>query len=159
MKLLLRVDYDTWLRGVPQDGETCELAGYGPIPVSTVRDLLATGDPFVAAILTRGQTLTGVAHLGRAPSAHQHTALEWLYPSCAVEGCAAQAHLQVDHRLEWSKTHFTALDLLDRLCAHHHNLKTRNNWALVDGTGKRTFVAPTTPATPATGQSDYDRRA
>lgn len=28
----------------------------------------------------------GVAHLGRRPTAHQQSALEWLYPTCAVEG-------------------------------------------------------------------------
>jgi ribosomal protein S13 len=148
VKLLVRIDYDTWLRGVPADGETCELVGYGPIAVSAVRDLVATGDPFVAAILSRGERLVGVAHLGRQPTALQKTALEWLYPSCAVLSCGAIAHLETDHREDWAATHFTALDLLDRLCHHHHGLKTRENWALLDGRGKREFVPPTDPRHP-----------
>ena len=148
VKLLLRVDYDTFLRGVAEGGETCELVGYGPIPVSTVHQLLATGDPFVAAILTKARALVGVAHLGRQPTAHQQTALEWLYPSCAATGCPAQGHLQRDHRVEWAATHFTMLDLLDLLCAHHHHLKTREGWALVTGTGKRPFVPPSDPSHP-----------
>jgi hypothetical protein len=148
VKLLLRVNYDTWLRGVGIEGDTCELVSYGPIALSAVRDLLATGDPFVTAILTRGQALVGVAHLGRQPTAHQHSALEWLYPSCAAEGCPAQAHLQRDHRLDWAKTHYTMFDLLDLLCAHHHNLKTREGWQLVQGSGKRPFVPPGDPRHP-----------
>jgi hypothetical protein len=148
VKLLLRVDYDAWLRGVPADGETCELVGYGPISMSAVQDLLDTGDPFVAAILTKAKALVGVAHLGRQPTAHQQSALEWLYPSCAVKGCSAQARLQVDHRIDWASTHYTMLDLLDRLCSFHHGLKTREGWELIDGTGKRPFVPPDDPRHP-----------
>jgi hypothetical protein len=148
VKLLLRVDYDCFLRGFPVDGETCELVGYGPVSVSAVRDLVAMGDAFVAAILTRGKGVVGVAHLGRRPNAHQRTALEWMYPACAVRGCPAQARLEFDHRIDWSMTHVTMLDTLDRLCEHHHDLKTRCGWALVKGTTKRPFVAPDDPRHP-----------
>ena len=148
VKLLLRVDYDCFLRGFPVDGETCELVGYGPVSVSAVRDLVAMGDPFVAAILTRGKAVVGVAHLGRRPNAHQRTALEWMYPACAVRGCPARARLEFDHRIDWSMTHVTMLDTLDRLCEHHHGLKTRYGWALVEGTTKRPFVAPDDPRHP-----------
>jgi hypothetical protein len=153
VKLLVRIDYDAWLRGVAVADETCELVGYGPVPVSLVEDLVARRDPFVAAILTRGKALVGVAHLGRQPTATQQSALEWLYPACAAEGCPVQTYLERDHRVDWSRTHFTVLDLLDRLCSHHHRLKTRENWALVSGIGKRPFVSPADPRHP-----DYSRR-
>lgn len=142
-KLIFRIDYDTWLRGAPVDGETCELVGYGPISVSVIDDLLAAGDPFVTAVLTKGKALIGSVHLGRQPTAHQQTALEWLYPTCAASGCCAQARLQRDHEIDWAKTHYTVFEHLDLLCAHHHALKTRQNWALVKGRGKRAFVPPT----------------
>src|SRR5580658_8063084 len=148
VKLIVRVDYDTFLRGTVAKGETCELVGYGPVPVSVVHDLLQTGDPFVAAVLTKAKQVVGVAHLGRKPNVWQCTALEWLYPSCAAEGCPVQAHLQKDHREDWARTYFTAFDLLDLLCAHHHGLKTRDNWSLVEGTGKRPFVTPDDPRHP-----------
>jgi hypothetical protein len=147
-KLLLRVDYDTFLRGMPAEGETCELVGYGPVAASVVRDLLETHDPFVSAILTKAEALVGVAHLGRRPNAYQQSALEWLYPSCVVEGCGRQAHLETDHTLDWSRTHFTMLDFLDRKCTHHHDLKTREGWDLIEGTGKRTMVPPDDPRHP-----------
>jgi hypothetical protein len=148
VKLLLRVDWDTFLRGVALAGETCELAGFGPVPMAAVHELLDLGNPFVAAIMTKGKEVVGVAHLGRQPTAHQRSALEWLYPTCAALGCTKQAHLQIDHRHDWSDTHYTMFDLLDRLCHHHHNQKTRDNWSLVEGTGKRAFVPPTDPRHP-----------
>ena len=58
------------------------------------------------------------------------------------------AWLENDHRVDWAASHTTILDLLDRLCPHHHDLKTIDNWALVDGRGKRAFVAPGDPRHP-----------
>jgi hypothetical protein len=146
VKLLVRIDYDVFLRGVRLPGETCELAGYGPVPASVVRELVANGDPFVAAILTKGKSLVGAAHLGRRPNSLQRSALEWLFPTCAVDGCRVSAHLEADHIEDWSKTHFTMLDLLDFKCRHHHRLKTVAGWDFVKGT--RNFVPPDDPRHP-----------
>lgn len=147
-KILVRVDLPALLRGFPTSDETCEIAGYGPIAVSAIRHLLDTEDPFLAAVVTKGRDVAGVAHLGRRPNARQLSALEWLYPTCAVEGCNSLTYLEVDHREDWSQTHMTLLELCDRYCRHHHDLKTRDNWALVEGTGKRAFVPPGDPRHP-----------
>ena len=141
-KVIVRVDLGVLLRGHAIEGEVCEISGFGPVAVSAVRDMIDTDDPFLTAVVTKGQKLVGVAHLGRRPNALQQTALQWLYPSCANEACSAQARLDTDHRLDWSRTHFTVLDLLDRLCSHCHALKTRQNWSLVEGRGKRALVPP-----------------
>lgn len=149
VKLLIRVDLPTLLRGFPTAGETCELVGYGPLAISAVHKLVNDGDAFIAAILTKGHQVAGVVHLGRQPNAWQQTALQWLYPACAAQGCPSPGeHLQTDHRLDWSATHVTLLDWLDRLCPHHHQLKTRDNWSLIDGIGRRPFVAPADPRHP-----------
>jgi hypothetical protein len=149
VKLLVRVDLETLMRGFPVAGETCELVGYGPISVAAVKELIRDGDPFVAAILCKGKQVVGVAHHGRSPNAWQRSALEWLYPTCAVKGCPAPGeHLEIDHRVDWAATHITLLEWLDGLCTHHHDLKTRYNWALVEGFGKRAFVPPTDPRHP-----------
>lgn len=141
-KILVRVDLAALLRGYPTTGEVCEIAGYGPIAVSAVRDMVDSGDPFLAAIATKGKAVVGVVHLGRSPNAHQRSCLEWLYPNCAVEGCSANVRLEKDHRIDWSRSHQSLFDYLDRLCSHHHGLKTRENWELVEGSGKRQFVPP-----------------
>jgi Domain of unknown function (DUF222) len=152
-KLLARVDL-TRLLGQPAAGhEVCEIAGYGPVAVSAIRDLLDTEDPFLAAIVTKGEEVVGVAHLGRRPNVHQQSALEWLYPTCAVEGCNSLAFLETDHREDWAKTHTTVFELLDRFCGHHHDLKTRENWSLVEGRGKRAFVPPDDPRHPRNAHS------
>ena len=147
-KVIVRVDLPALLRGHPVEGEVCEVAGLGPVAVSAVRDLLDSGDPFLAAVVTKGERVVGVAHLGWRPNARQQTALEWLSPGCTVKGCPSVALLETDHRLDWARSHLTVLDLLDRLCTHHHDLKTRANWALAPGTGKRDFVPPHDPRHP-----------
>jgi hypothetical protein len=147
-KVIVRVDLAALLRGQPIQGDVCELAGYGPVAVSAIRDMIETQDPFLAAVVTKGEAVVGVTHLGRRPTSRQRTALEWLYPSCAVEGCGAVAFLEFDHRVDWARSHVTVFDLLDRLCSHHHDRKTIDNWALVSGRGKRPFVPPHDPRHP-----------
>ncbi len=155
-KIIVRVDLPALLRGHPAEGETCEIAGFGPVALSAVRDLLDTADPFLAAVVTAGEAVVGVAHLGRRPRAGQQTALEWLYPTCAALGCSATAFLEIDHRLEWAQSRLTVFDLLDRLCPHHHVLKTLDGWALVEGRGKRAFVAPDDPRHPRHPARSHD---
>ncbi len=147
-KVIVRVDFESLLRGHARPGEVCEIAGFGPVAVSAVRDLIDTADPFLAAVVTRGEAVVGVAHLGRRPTASQQSALEWLYPTCAVEGCSASTWLENDHRVEWASSHVTVFDLLDRLCSHHHDLKSLDGWRLVEGRGTRAFVPPQDPRHP-----------
>jgi hypothetical protein len=147
-KIIFRVDFDAWLRGIALPGEICEISGYGPVPIAAVDHALGHNDPFISAVITKTRTLHGVAHLGRAPNVHQQTALEWIYPTCGAAGCTAKARLERDHAINWSETHQTVLDHLDLLCHHHHALKTRKNWALVEGRGKRPFVPPDDPRHP-----------
>ena len=148
IRIMVRVDLDALVRGVPLDGELCEIAGYGPVPVSVVEDLMATENAFFIAVLTKAQAVVAVSHLGRYPNAYQRSALDFLHPTCAVEGCSSRDGLEYDHRLDFAKTHFTAFDFLDKLCGHHHRQKTDHGWALVDGRGKRAFVPPHDPRHP-----------
>ena len=147
-QIMIRVDLDTLLRGRPLDGELCEIAGVGPIPVSAVKDILASDNPFLIAIITRGRDIVGVAHKGRQPTAHQRSALDFIHPTCAAAGCNTRVGLDYDHREDWAKTKYTLYDQLDRLCRHCHGLKTQRNWALVPGRGKRDLVPPTDPRHP-----------
>lgn len=141
-KILVHIDWDALVRGFPVEGEVSEVPGVGPVPVAAVRAMMATGDAFLAAVVTRGVDVATVAHLGRRPTAYQATALEWTNPICSVAGCNVTEGLQTDHRLDWSRSRITLLRLLDRLCAYHHRLKTVEGWALVAGAGKRDFVGP-----------------
>jgi hypothetical protein len=148
-EVVVRVDQAALLRGYALEGEACEVAGFGTLTPQAVYDIMATGDPFLKAVVTKGKDIIGVAHLGRRPNAYQKTALDWLFPTCAAEGCGVRAaFLQTDHRLDWKDCHVTVFDLLDRLCRRHHRMKTEQGWALVAGRGKRPFVPPGDPRHP-----------
>jgi hypothetical protein len=144
---LLRVVLDALIRGAAAGDELCELTGFGPIAGPVARDML--GDSILHLILTRGQAVAGVVHLGRGPSAAQKIALLWSQPTCRRAGCQQPwTHTQVAHRTPWAQAPETTLANLDRLCPHDHRLKTHHGWALVDGTGRRGWSHQTTPSTP-----------
>src|SRR5205823_6977354 len=69
-KILARIDLDALVRGFPLGGETCELVGYGPVPVAAITAMIESGNPFLVAIATKGTDVVGVAHLGRS---EEHT--------------------------------------------------------------------------------------
>jgi len=149
LRIMARVDLDALLRGVPVDGELCEIAGWGPVPV--IEQLAAGGNSFLVGLLTKNQQVVGVYyhhHHRRRPTSHQQSSLDFVQPTCQASGCPARAGLRYDHREDWSKTHFSVYDLLDRLCPHHHRLETHDNWSLVDGVGKRAFVPSEDPRHP-----------
>jgi hypothetical protein len=144
---LLRLDITALQRGRAVGGETCEIAGVGPIPVSVARQLL--GDAVLKLVITRGTDVANVTSLGRGPTAAQKTAMLWGAPGCAVTDCPRMAGIEHDHRIEWRHTRHTTLGELDRLCDHHHDLKTYKGWALVRGhDGTLDMVPPTDPRHP-----------
>ena len=142
---LLRIDAAALRRGHIDGQERCEIAGVGPIPVSVARDLL--GEAILKLVITNGVDVANVTHLGRGPTAAQKIALLWTNPTCAVEGCHRR-RIEYDHRKPWAQTRHTRLDELDPLCDYHHDLKTRLDWALLPGKGKRPFVPPDDPRHP-----------
>jgi hypothetical protein len=142
VKIIVRVDHAALIRGSVGTGETCDIAGVGPIAVSAVREMIEQGDPFLAAILTKGVEIAKVVHLGRRPNAFQRTALQYLYPTCAVRNCRQAAFLEYDHEVDFAENSVTKLSNIRRLCWHHHMLKTRFNFELVDGV----FVSPDDPS-------------
>jgi hypothetical protein len=145
---LLRVDLQALVRGHVEGGELCEIAGVGPLSVAAARELL--GESVLRLVITRGVDVLNVTNLGRGPTAAQEIAFLWASPACTVLGCDRRhgQSIQHDHRQPWTETHQTATGNIDRLCAHHHALKTRFGWALMPGTGKRPMVPPDDPRHP-----------
>jgi hypothetical protein len=138
-KVLVRVDLAAIKRGTTERGEVCEIAGFGPIPVSEALKLM--NEAFIALVLTKGVEVRNVVHLGRQFTEHQKTALEWSDPECKVLGCSCTARLERDHRDDWALTHETRITSADRLCHQHHLLKTQG-WKLEPGEGKRRLLPP-----------------
>jgi hypothetical protein len=136
---LLRIDVQALRRGRVEGAELCEIAGVGPVPVAVARDML--GDAVLRLVVTNGVDVANVTHLGRGPTAAQRAALMWMSPTCSVEGCN-RARIEIDHSEPWARTRHTRLAELNPLCGFHHGLKTRLDYALVAGSGKRPFVPP-----------------
>jgi len=151
-KFIVRMDHAALLRGGVEDDELCEIVGVGPVSVKAIQEMALEEDPFWTAVVTKGHDVVNVAHLGRHPNAFQRTALEWLYPACAVRGCHQQVRIEWDHREDWKDTHQTFLHNLDGLCRYHHRMKTTRGWMLVKGNGKRDFVAPEDSRHPKRGR-------
>ena len=139
-RLILRVDASALRRGHTVAGETCDIAGLGPISVADLRALLP--DAAIDLVVTNGVDVFNVTHLSRRANARQQVVLDLLNIGCTREGCNATQHLQVDHRIDWHKIKVTELVNLDWLCPHCHRLKTHDGWQLEPGTGKRPMRPP-----------------
>jgi hypothetical protein len=155
----VRIDHEALLRGHTVAGERCDVAGVGPLPVAAVRALLLDGDPFVAAILTKGREVRSVAHLGRGLSAHQRTAVEAMGVRCSNIACNATVGIQMDHRVPWVEDPQTALANTDPLCPACHARKTHHGWRLEVGEGPRRFLAPDRAAAASASESLRGRSA
>jgi hypothetical protein len=143
---LIRADLEALRRGWVEGDEVCELPGLGSIPVPVAREML--GDAVLKLVITKGVDVVNVTHLGRSATVAQKIALWWESPRCRVNGCTRAQRLQIDHRYGWAKTRRTELGGLDRLCEHHHNLKTRRGWELAVGGGPQPMVPPDDPRHP-----------
>ena len=55
-KIIATISHDAPVRGHTEAGETCEIAGVGPVPVDTVKAMME--DAFLTAVVTDGVTST-----------------------------------------------------------------------------------------------------
>jgi hypothetical protein len=134
--IVVRVDKSAFDRGRSEPGEVCEVPGVGPIPVSVARKL--ADDAILKALITDGTDVRSVSHLGRTIPARLRTAVEELYPTCAVEGCEVDRWLEIDHKIPVADGGPTEMPNLQRLCPHHHDEKHTN--------GRRTRAGPGPPS-------------
>jgi hypothetical protein len=140
VEVRVTVDSAALSRGHTQAGERCEIAGMGPVPVTTVRSLL--DDASVAVISRDGDDITAVSRPTRTIPVKLRRALEARYPSCGVPGCANDQCLEIDHVVPLEDHGRTELANLWRLCSHHHRLKTYAGWMVVGTKGDRDLVPP-----------------
>lgn len=140
-----RAAEDSMVEGV------AELAGYGPVPIAAVQDLIAQAawrpvltDPVTGEVVTRGE-------LTYRPSAAVAARVIDRDVTCTFPGCRTPAarcdldHIEAfDHSSPQSGGR-TNGENLHALCRHHHRLKGTGRWApRRDGvTGRTRWVSPT----------------
>ena len=143
---IIRIDHTALRRGSVEGDEICEIVGLGPIPVSVARELL--GDAILKLVITKGIDVINVTHLGRSATVAQQVALWWRSAACTRVGLSPHPATPERPPARVGQNQTTRVDELDPLCKHHHDLKTRNNWALVEGEGPRLMVPPDDPRHP-----------
>jgi len=144
------IDLDALTRGSTEPGETCEIAGVGPISVNTARRLL--GDSFLKLLVKHGIDITTVAHCGRTVPAPLRSYLEVRDPCCVVPGCGAKHNLEIDHVfVAYADGGPLSATNAARLCPWHHYLKTHCGYRLAGGPGHWQWIAP------GSGGDDDDR--
>jgi len=145
--VVVRVDHTAFTRGHTDDGEVCEIVGIGPVPVSVVQKL--SGDVFFKALITDGTDIRSISHLSRTIPARLRTALEERDPECVIAGCHVDRHLQIDHNVPVEEQGPTEIGNLNRVCNHHHDLKTKGKLRIVgEGLHKRLIPGPRPPPDP-----------
>jgi hypothetical protein len=149
VKVIVNVDHTALLRGHTLAGETCEIAGIGPVSVEAVRQILLD-DAFLAVVVRNGIDIVNVAHHGRGLNAHQRTAIEANGLRCTNIACNRTIALQIDHRIPYATDPVTRLDNQDPLCGDCHRLKTHHRHHLERGTGRRHLLPPDHPDNPHT---------
>ncbi|MEZ5143235.1 MAG: HNH endonuclease signature motif containing protein [Acidimicrobiales bacterium] len=143
-KVIVNVDLPALRRGFVLPGERCEITGVGPVPVAVVDELLRREDTFVAAVVRDGVDIHKVAHLGRAPTAAQRTALEADHTTCCIDGCPLPPKV-IDHHHRYADDGPRTLANLGPLCGDHDARKTSQGWVLVRHGRSRRLVPPGHP--------------
>ncbi|CAB4945768.1 unannotated protein [freshwater metagenome] len=130
----IRVDINALKRGHTVNGEICEIAGVGPIPVATATEYL--GEAFLKLLILDGVEIKTIAHMGRAIPAPLRTAVEERDRVCQVPTCDMTLGLEIDHIKPFSEGGAASFENLVRLCKRHHLQKTHDGYRL-----ERTHVA------------------
>ena len=150
-ELVVVVSRESLLRGEVdrEAGELCEVPGFGAVPVSVAREMLA--DCFLKGVLIDGTKVVTVKHFGRHRPAELDTAL--LVRSvlidgqvvCIVEGCGETARVQWDHALAHGRGGPTAEWNLNPMCGFDNREKEAGRVTqTADGRWERTGVVAET---------------
>jgi hypothetical protein len=146
VEVRVTLDSGALVRGHTRSGERCEIAGVGPMPVTTARALL--DDCSVAVLVRDGDEITAVSSPKRTIPMKLRRALEAKYPTCPVQNCANDQFLEIDHIVPLAEGGRTELSNLWRPCSHHHHLKTYFGWKVVRVDGQLDLVPPGDPDPP-----------
>jgi hypothetical protein len=157
--VIVHVAYEALHRNALADGDVCEIAGIGPVPLDVAQSLAA--DSILRVLVTKGGQPMAVTPGVRTIPRALRILLESRDRTCVVPGCDVSRGLQVDHRKPFAQLGPTDLDNCGLLCKLHHDRKTYLGYRLErHADGSWTFTPPgdyrdPEPADPAVGEPIY----
>jgi hypothetical protein len=138
------VDAAALKRGDTEPGETCEIPGVGPVPVSVLHE--HADEAIWHALVTDGHDIRTYASVTRYIPTSLRVALEARDRHCVVPGCNVTQGLEIDHLVPLEAGGLTTYDNLARPCHHHHHeMKHRRGWKLTGEPGNWHFTPPDQP--------------
>ncbi|GAB5080685.1 HNH endonuclease signature motif containing protein [Arthrobacter sp. AD-310] len=111
--------------------EPAELDGYGPIPASIARQLLAGGAESFRRVLLdpRDGTPLEIGRTSYRLTKAMKKALQLRDSKCVFPGCSNNAlDNDTDHLTAWQHGGTTGISNLAQLCPRHHRLKHNSSW-------------------------------
>ncbi|WP_251044755.1 HNH endonuclease signature motif containing protein [Arthrobacter sp. ISL-5] len=117
--------------------EPATLDGYGPVPPSMARRLVADGAGSFLRVLTDPRSGAPL-EIGRTSYRVPKTMRQWLRlrdGRCPFPGCSNHSlDNEADHLLAWSEGGGTGITNLGQPCPRHHRLRHATAWRPVDAT-------------------------
>ncbi|HUV10352.1 MAG TPA: hypothetical protein VMX12_05195, partial [Acidimicrobiia bacterium] len=141
----VRVDLPALLRGHAESGETCEIPGVGPVPVSHAREVLSNG--LLQLVITDGIDVQTVVSTTRHVPAPLKIAIAERDQRCRVRGCDCTTNLHRHHTETFVRSRRTTYRELGNLCSRHHHLVHDEGYEIiVEADGSWDLHAPTQTA-------------
>jgi hypothetical protein len=120
------VNFDAMVARAEPGEETAYIAGFGPVPVSVVREVM--DDAFLVGVVMHGTEVAKIKRFGRRFSAEIRDALLVKHRfRCATPGCTNWARLEFDHKHPVGKGGETSYVNGQPLCDTCHDEKTRQD--------------------------------
>jgi hypothetical protein len=129
------VDIQPLLRGHAEPGETCEIPGVGPIPVSRLHQLAP--EAFWHVLVTRGKDIRSYCAMTRSLPAMLKVALAARDRECTVPGCNQTQGLEIDHIVPLEDHGPTTYTNLTRKCYYDHRENKHRRGLDLDGDAER----------------------
>ena len=124
-------DFDRLVGRHPGDGEAAYVPGFGNVPTSAVREILA--DAFLVGVVMHGTQVATIKRWGRHIPAPVRDALMIEHRfRCTTPGCDNWARLEIDHKHPHGKGGETSKANLDPLCTPCHREKSEQDRLIWD---------------------------
>jgi hypothetical protein len=128
------VDFDAMVGRARPGEETAYIAGFGPVPVSVVREVI--DDAFLVGVVMKGTEPVKVKRFGRrfGPVIRDALMVKHRF-RCSTPGCTNWVRLEMDHVRPYAKDGPTSYANADPKCDRCHKQKTADDRLFWNDTG------------------------